>query len=164
MTKAGKFATDVEALEAGWVVERIKLDNHRTVIATRPNERVYAEWHIDAGVCSFAAGEWSRAGFDNKSWTIIRRMLREMAKPPLQLAGDDYVRLPFTNRSPTEYVLGCVSGKTINWRNSITGKLESGNVPRGGLHLKHDPVKRTITFADGRGFHTVNISAIRSVE
>jgi len=179
MTAAGKFADEAEAL--GWEVERIRLYDDdldrapvRVVIATRNDEETYElRWvRNERGNMVFASGTY-RSARERTPRRNVRAVLREMALSP---AIEGNGRLPFdADHDDDRTVLAAVAGKTVFWRNSISGIEQHDDCPRGGKHLSLSPYinavdgtnvarNRALNFPGSHGFHSVRLSAITKVK
>lgn len=170
-TKAGRFADAAEDL--GWEVNRIRdTDEHgnatgtRIVKAKRGREQYNFAWTPnDADVLVFDGGyHW----IDDQAeeFSNVAAALRAMAEPAQHITPEGK-RLPFDPFNDTDSdILDRLRGRTITWRNSISGAEEEGDVPAHGNHTKIRMVhRRVIDFAATEGgFRTVMLDAIVKVK
>lgn len=169
-SKAARFADDAEAL--GWEVERERLpEGGRAVFAIRGDECYHLVWHRNShGNLVFAYGEhWQHIGTDPAEAPAeihnVKAALRDMA----MRRSANGALLPFDPAADDEKtILSVLGGKTIEWRNSITGATEEGDLPRGGMHFKitDGPKGRTLHFPDRvhTGFRSVYLNSITKVK
>lgn len=162
-SRPARVADEIEAADRGWEVERIKDGNRRVIVARRAGSRVLVEWRRDGnGRDLFFTGEhfvqYEGSEVCEESFSNVSAKVREMTAPPA---------VPFDPETSSDAdVLAAVAGKTVTWRNSVTGCLSAGDVPRGGVHLTltGSGASRTLSFpAAGQGFRSVRLSAIEKV-
>lgn len=144
--------------EAGWEVEIVDLPVAfgAGIRATRPGEKLTVTFDpkFSYGRHWIGETEQDRLATVAAVLAVARAVMR----------GDGVAGLADAD------VLAAVAGKTVRWRNSITGKLEHGDVPRGGMHLRLFPAARPpdrilqFTDADGHGFRNVRLAAIEEVK
>lgn len=168
-TKAARFADDAEAL--GWDVEREKLpEGGRLVRAWRGDEGYELAWHRNSnGTLVFAYGTYSAPSTPNVEVANVKQVLRDMAK----VRAANGALLPFDIENDDDVtVLSALAGRTIQWRNSLSGMIEEGVLPRGGLHFKltqgsrgDNGGARVVNFADQihTGFRSVYLDSIVEV-
>ena len=131
-SKAGVFASEAEAL--GWEVERKAFaDGSRLVRASRGREHYELFWNVnDRGNLVYHSGERWTADTQPEEVTNVKAALRDMAK----IRAANGALLPFDPEGDDDKtVLEAVAGRTVRWRNSISGEVEEGEAPRGGVHL-----------------------------
>lgn len=63
-----------------------------------------------------------------------------------------------------EALIGAVAGKTIEWRNAFSGKLETTTVSGRRVLVQHGVnLGRTLNFVDDYGYRSVRVNAIEKV-
>lgn len=142
-----KFARAAEA--AGWTVERAKRTTPggvvRRVVATRNDgvETFRFEWVRNAttGRDNFAQGERVVLGF-HEDWSNVAAAQREIEGPFIAWSVVDHdgekhlLRLPFDiDTADDDTVLRELSAQPVEWRNRISGGVESATAP--ALTSKH---------------------------
>lgn len=189
-SKALRFYKEAKA--KGWEVEAIKKPGDvRQVIATRGQVAFMFQWRITPeGRYNFDTG--SRiVTIDGQEhgelWTNVKAALREMSEPakvitvraaPSRIGAMAettgrfsqmrpatlMVSLPFDFEDDDKTILARLAGHTISWVNQMSGLMEEGTLPRGGMHLKMDHTpdgKRVISFpCRFGGFRAVDIKQI----
>lgn len=168
-TKAARFADDAQAL--GWEVEREKLpEGGRLVRASRGDEVYELAWHRNSGgTLVFAYGSYSAPSSPAVEVVNVKAALRDMTK----VRSTNGALLPFDVENDDDArVLTALAGKSISWRNSISGLIEDGVLPRGGLHFTltqgsrgANGGARVVNFADQihTGFRSVYLDSITEV-
>jgi hypothetical protein len=157
-----RLADELEA--AGWTVERAKVDAERMIRAQHPIGEVISVIfeRNDRGQDVFLAAE---RNYDDGQ----REELFSVAEVRQRLIPV----VPFRLDAPAEQILAAVAGRTITWRNELTGRLECGEAPRGGPHLKliggstdpdNDGSHRVLSFPSATGgFRAVRIDRITKI-
>lgn len=161
MTKAGDYANKIEALDAGWKVKRGRFDTLRVVEARRPFESWQISWRLTDSKWVFELCEYQRYGQPSERKRNTTAALREMAKPQYRLLDHQLYRLPFDpTRVEPEDIVPLVVGKTLRWRNGVSGQLQEATVR---ARIKVDDARRTLNFTDHDGFHSIRIDNIREI-
>lgn len=169
-----------EARVAGWEVREKRTVSTYTVAAERvertgltlPTEGIAARWRVnDKGHLRFerAARRVSVPMADGsvelRDEPLTLKAARAGLHEPLPHVRDGEVyRLPWSPGAPLSEIMAAVAGHTIVWRNGTSGKLEEAAVPGSGLHMRLT-LDEILNFAsaDGGGFRSVRLSAIRKV-
>lgn len=150
MTRAksvpAKTAEKIEQL--GWRVERSINGRERDLLCTREGSKPV--------VLLWRRSEQGRDVFDSEmsDYESVAEALKEMTildGAALQALDD-------------EALIGAVAGKTIEWRNAFSGKLETTTVSGRRVLVQHGVnVGRTLNFVDDYGYRSVRVNAIEKV-
>lgn len=174
-SKPARLADEIESL--GWRVERRKNGTQRGVRAQHPDGRVVIVEFVRKQLSGPIGGQrdvfWKGEAFvHDASGEVERIELRGIAEAMriIRAAPD----VPFALDASDDAVLAAVAGKVIEWVGRLTGKAQSGAVPRGGVHLRLvsgttsrgeaiAPEDRVLHFTDPHGFHAVRLATIVKV-
>ena len=138
VSKPQQFARAAEA--AGWTVQRAKADQVRRVTAIRSDgvETFEFVWHRnpDTGRDNFVSGVHTVLDF-TEEWSNVKAAQREIEGPFISWRvtgeGEDrhLLRLPFDiDTADDDTVLAELSAQPVEWRNRISGGVESATCPR----------------------------------
>jgi hypothetical protein len=145
--------------ERGWEVT--ELADPTRMRATRSGEKVTVTWsyveHLGRAREPFERARYFIDGAEQERPGSIAAVLTLSRGKAAGLGFD-----PVTDDDAT--VLRALAGRTIEWTNTMTGRLQSATVPRGGLNLKvaYTNSGRCVSFVDGH-WHAVRLAAIKRV-
>jgi hypothetical protein len=145
--------------EAGWDVDFYSVPPRFR--AVRGHEKITALFGEDR---KLVRARYFYREVDETIYTCLAS--KPMITGVLTVARSEPRDLPFDPTDDDATVLAALAGRTITWRSAHTTTPQTGNVPRGGLHLKlsYSGAGRCLTFVDHLGFHTVRLAAIEKVE
>jgi hypothetical protein len=142
-----KTARAIEAL--GWTVERQRDGDKRVLVCTRGDDVVKLRWdRNERNRDVFTRGVW--IGVDSiESVSEAFKMLAEQNGASLAHLDD-------------ETLLATLEGKTVVWRNRISGQLDESYVGK-MIEVTMRPNGRSIGFTSPEGFRAVYLAQIESV-
>lgn len=187
VSKAQQLALAAE--EAGWEVERVVKGTHKTLIATRGEETLEANWENDKSCVPLG---WHTVAGHKAKFQHVTVALKIVATDP-DVAASNAATATATRKAPTAVthkslaygvafnvatatdaeVMEAVIGHEVTWANGLSGGdiTETAVIPLHGKQTKlelddlDDGGTRQLTFCDaaGGGYYSLRLNQILSV-
>lgn len=142
-----KIAQAIEAL--GWTVERQREGDKRVLVCTRGKDMVKLRWdRNERNRDVFTRGMWVGAD-EIESVAVALKLMAEQNGASLAHLDD-------------ETLLATLEGKTVVWRNRISGQLDESFVSR-MIEVTMRPNGRSIGFTAPEGYRAVYLAQIEKV-